>query len=53
MVPVVFWVLAALGLKKADDHRRSYISEDEYRRMLRAADDREGKKPSLPPPDIK
>lgn len=54
MVPVVFWLLSAFALKKADDHRRSYISEEDYRRLQKEADEREGRKTkSLPPPDIK
>lgn len=44
MVPIVFWLLAAAGLKKADDHRRSYISEEDYRRLQKEADERDGKK---------
>lgn len=47
MVPILFWLLAAAGLKKTDDHRRSYISEEEYRKILRKSDDRDGKQPSL------
>jgi hypothetical protein len=44
MVPIVFWLLAAAGLKKADDHRRSYISEEDYRRLQKEADERDGLK---------
>lgn len=44
MVPVLLWLLAAAGLKKADDHRRSYISEEDYRRLQKEADERDGVK---------
>lgn len=47
MVPILFWLLAAAGLKKTDDHRRSYISEEEYRRILKESDERDGKQKSL------
>jgi hypothetical protein len=43
MVPVLMWLLSAYGLKKAEDHRRSYISEEEYRRLQKEADERDGK----------
>lgn len=43
MVPVLMWLISALALKKADDHRRTYISEEEYRRLWREADERDGK----------
>lgn len=44
MVPVLLWLVAAIGLKKADDHRRSYISEEDYRRLQKEADERDGKR---------
>lgn len=47
MVPILLWLLSAAGLKKADDHRRSYISEEEYRRILEKSDERDGKPKSL------
>lgn len=41
--PVVFLLIAGWALKKMDDYRRSFISEDEYRRLQKEADEREGK----------
>lgn len=49
---ILLWVLSAWALKKMDDHRRSYISEKEYRRLQKEADARDGRAKSLPPPDI-
>lgn len=46
MNPIV-WLLTAWALKKADDHRRSYISEEEYRRIQKEQDEKDGRTQKL------
>lgn len=46
-----FVALIAWALKKMDNHRKSFISEEEFRRLQAEADERDGKQKSLP--DIK
>lgn len=38
----MIWVLLAKAVKKMDDHRRSYISEEEYRRLQLAEEEARG-----------
>lgn len=52
MEAFLFWLVVCWGIKKMDDHRRSYISQEDYRRLQREANERDGKPPSLPPPRI-
>ena len=47
MSAVVFWLLVAYLLKKMDDRRRSYISEDDYRRIQKEQDEKDGRKEKL------
>jgi hypothetical protein len=42
MVPIPLWVLSAYILKKMDDKRRTYMSEEEYRRLQLLEDEARG-----------
>lgn len=45
--PIPFWVFLSALLKKMDDHRRRFISEEEYRRIQAETDAKAGRQKSI------